>query len=277
MPSIEDNRARWGGESQWREGGDQWSGAWGGSSRMWHATIWPRIGSFLPAGTILEIAPGHGRVSRYLIDECERLILVDLLDECIEACRSRFAGRDSVEYHVNDGQSLSMVADASVDLCVSWDSLVHVEQPQVASYLAELGRVLRPGGVAFLHHSNVAAHIDATTGDPTIRNSVWRATSVSAAGVRRDAALAGLHCLVQEKVCWAMRHFNDCFSLLRRPVDGEAPARPIIVDSRAFRVQVRHARELGGLYSLDPSPPSLKDVREEDGAMYGFWGRLPEQ
>ena len=76
----------------WSTGGEEWSTWWGGTPALWYAAILPRIHAFVPAGTILEIAPGYGRITAYLKDLADRLILVDLADTCIDACRKRFAG-----------------------------------------------------------------------------------------------------------------------------------------------------------------------------------------
>lgn len=51
-----------------------------------------------------------------------------------------------------------MVADSSVDFAFSFDSLVYVEAEVLKGYLTELARVLKPDGVAFLHHSNLGAY-----------------------------------------------------------------------------------------------------------------------
>ena len=41
-------------------------------------SILPRIARFLPAGSMLEIAPGHGRWTAYLREHCDTLAIVDL-------------------------------------------------------------------------------------------------------------------------------------------------------------------------------------------------------
>lgn len=274
MPSLEDNKARWGTTFDWKAQGDEWSHAWGGTDRLWHATIWPRIGAFLPAETILEIAPGHGRISGYLLGACRRLVLVDLVESCIEQCRTRFAASEHVEYHVNDGQSLDMLGDGEVDLCVSWDSLVHAERRVMASYLRALARVLRPGGVAFLHHSNLRALRHPITGRLTQTKTHWRAKSVSAEIVRKDAEIAGLHCLVQERVPWGGDAFIDCLSLLRRPEAGDAVPTPIVVDSRIYNVQVQRAREMAELYKTSPKAPPMAEQSDRGGVISGRWGDL---
>jgi hypothetical protein len=63
-----------------------------------------------------------------------------------------------IEYYVNDGRSLGMVEDSSLDFVFSHDALVHVEVEDMREYLRELALKLQPNGVAFLHHSNLAAY-----------------------------------------------------------------------------------------------------------------------
>ena len=156
MPSTQENLSFWNREYDWSAHGDEWSGAWGGAHTQWHGSLFPRIRRHLPVHTILEIAPGFGRWTHFLAGLCERLIVVDLSSKCIEACRARFRDVTHIEYHVNDGRTLPMVAERSVDFVFSFDSLVHVDADVIESYLSELGRVLKPGGAGFIHHSNVA-------------------------------------------------------------------------------------------------------------------------
>src|SRR6478752_7017059 len=111
---------------------------------MWFGFVLPRIHAFMPTGTLLEIGPGYGRWTAYLKDLCDRLIGVDLAENCVEACRQRFADVDHAEFHVNDGRSLSMVADGSIDVAFSFDSLVHADDDALNAYVVELARVLAP-------------------------------------------------------------------------------------------------------------------------------------
>ena len=122
MPTIEQNNELWDGKYEWPEQGDEWSRAWGGVSSQWFGTLLPRLKSFVPAPTILEIAPGFGRWTQFLRPLCSKLVLVDVSPKCIAACQRRFAGDEGIQYHVNDGQSLAMVADESVDFAFSFDS-----------------------------------------------------------------------------------------------------------------------------------------------------------
>lgn len=47
------------------------------------------------------------------------------------------------------------MADDSIDLAFSFDSLVHAEQDVLAGYLSVFATKLKPGGTAVLHHSNL--------------------------------------------------------------------------------------------------------------------------
>ena len=104
----------------------------------------------------------------------------------------------------NDGKSLAMVPDGSVDFAFSADSLVHAEADALEAYVHELARTLSPDGVAFIHHSNLGAYrryFSWTTRIPRmsrrkyllVRAGVvdpdhWRALSMSA---RSFASFAG--------------------------------------------------------------------------------------
>jgi hypothetical protein len=65
-----------------------------------------------------------GHSLQFLYPLCTRLILVDLVSKCIDACRRRFACVDHIEYHVNDGRSLDAIENNSVDFVFRMDSPV---------------------------------------------------------------------------------------------------------------------------------------------------------
>lgn len=100
MPSIQQNIELWTKADEWKRGGDQWSDSRGGPETQWISTILPRIQPFLPAGRVLEIAPGYGRWTQFLKALAGELHIVDLLPQCIEACRQRFA-EDSITGSTN--------------------------------------------------------------------------------------------------------------------------------------------------------------------------------
>ena len=252
MPTIADNRSNWDDPGNWLRHGEEWSSSWGTTAGMWLGTILPRLGAVLPTDHLLELAFGHGRVTERLLPQCRRYTGVDLAPSCVAHCRDRFAAVRHAAFHGNEGATLPMVADASVDLAFSWDSLVHAEAEAVLGYVAELGRVLRPGGSAFLHHSNLRAFV--VDGVLTVPNAHWRATSVDAALLREHAPAHGLAVVAQELVQWGAADTNDCFTLLRRLRPGEPAPSPRTWRHPDFGAERTLARTLGGLYRGDGAP-----------------------
>jgi SAM-dependent methyltransferase len=231
MPEVDDNLANWSAHWDWSQSGDEWSQWWGGTPALWFGALLPRIHAFVPTGTILEIAPGYGRWTHYLRHLADRLVIVDLTPECIDACRERFADAGNIEYHVNDGRSLPMVEDQSVDFAFSFDSLVHVESDVLGAYAQELARTLKPDGVAFVHHSNIGAYPRQTRLARRVRSRrlhgaltrrgllinmpAWRAESVTADSFAEQCDAAGLRCVSQEKISWEHgRYLIDTLSIV---------------------------------------------------------------
>jgi hypothetical protein len=58
MPSLTENRNLWDGSHDWSHSGDEWSNLWGSTETLWAGYLFPRIRAFVPAPTILQIAPG---------------------------------------------------------------------------------------------------------------------------------------------------------------------------------------------------------------------------
>lgn len=216
MPTIDENRSWWNERYDWSQKGERWSTGWGGSEAQWYCTIFPRVHTFLPAGSLLEIAPGYGRWTQMLKAHCEKLTIVDLAESCIESCKKRFHKDTHITYHVNDGKSLAMIPDASIDFVFCFDSMVHVEKDVIETYLSQLARKLTPNGVGFIHHSNIGVYVDPSTGElpDFLCNEHWRATSMTARRFKDFCSAVGLQCIAQEIVNWGTNAaLIDCFSL----------------------------------------------------------------
>ena len=132
---------------------------------QWQRDIWPRIASFANLSRVLELASGGGRLTAALLRTMrsgDSLIGVDKNRVAVETLlRPRFAsyinGTSSVRaaFFSTNGSAVPMVADGSISFVFSWDSMVHFSPTDVASYVVDIARVLRPGGTGFLHHSNL--------------------------------------------------------------------------------------------------------------------------
>lgn len=152
------NLLQWDRDYAWPQGGDEWQGqarADGHDYAAWKLSVERElIGAWLPAGgRLLEIGPGHGRWTGALAGKSRQLVLVDVSPACLDHCRDRFAGTLPLRCHLGAGADLPADLTAAVDGIWSFDALVHVAPDDLRRYLHEIARVLRPGGVALLHHA----------------------------------------------------------------------------------------------------------------------------
>lgn len=153
MPSIEQNLTKWNEQWDWTRLGEEWT-----PDENWRMEIVTNgILRFLEPGMdVLEIGPGGGRWTEHLLGRQPHSLLgVDLSPKCVELCRERFGQYLQARFEANDGRSLSMVEDASIDYAWSFDVFVHMDAPTIHAYLAELKRVMRPGAVAVIHYPSI--------------------------------------------------------------------------------------------------------------------------
>jgi methyltransferase family protein len=257
MPDLRQNYQAWNELYRWEQQGEEWSHAWGGSEAQWYFAIYPRIHSFLPAGHLLEIAPGYGRWTQYLRNYCTRLSLVDLSEKCIEVCRQRFQDVPFIECHVNDGLSLGMIHDDSCDFIFTFDSLVHAEIEVLESYVREISSKLTSQGIAFIHHSNLSSVPELARTAPGAA-SHWRAPSVSSELVRKAAEANGLICLSQEAINWGTKECIDCITVLARPCSRyERPC--IFFENPYFMTEAEAIKRCSQVYTFQPGTRSLNE------------------
>lgn len=260
MASVEQNREIWDGSYDWSRGGDEWSDVWGGALPEWHVGLRPRIQRFLAMaeqGTILEIAPGFGRWTQYLKGHCQRLIVVDLAQKCIDACKTRFMADQHIEYHVTDGKSLAMVPNGAIDFVFSFDSLVHAGKDVLELYLLQLAKKLKPRGVGLIHHSNTGAYVRELKAQ-RMKNEHFRDETMTAALFVEYAAKAGLSVIGQEVLAWATGNagmLSDAISLFT-PRGSKWDRPNVIIQNPDFMLQARMARLMTPVYFPEAMPPA---------------------
>lgn len=148
--NIEEQR-QWNDESMWSDSGHEWSKSFGTTENLWNNHIFDDIKEFRNK-KILEIAPGHGRITQFLSILASELLVIDLNENCIKKTKEKL-GHHVLGYFVNNGNDLPKIRDNSQDLVFSFDSFVHMHQNVSDDYLGEIYRVLKKGGRGYIHHS----------------------------------------------------------------------------------------------------------------------------
>jgi len=184
---------------------------------QWEQVIWPIIKDEDLTAT-LDLACGHGRNSNMLRRYARSIDLVDVNQSCIEACRQRFGAQkdDCVfRYHVTTGNSLP-VPTGSISFVYSWDSMVHFDKLVVRDYVNDVFRALKPGGSAFLHHSNYGT----IAPDSSWTKNHGNRSDMTADLMRQYADQAGFKIKFQRLSGmadgWGMDDL-DCLTLLQKP------------------------------------------------------------
>ena len=117
-----------------------------------------------PGDRVLDVACGLGYGSRMLFETSQAgsVLGVDLSDFGINYALAHYGLPGKVDYVVGDAESLSAIADASIDFIAAFETIEHVPHPE--QYLQALKRVLAPGGRVMLCAPN--DWTDETGNDP---------------------------------------------------------------------------------------------------------------
>lgn len=118
---------------------------------------WPEVAAFvdsLPAGCrVLDLGGGHGRHARVIAERGHRVLALDFSRRLLEIGRTISAPpawRTRVEWVEADATAIPLQSD-SLDACICIAVLHHLpSRDERLAALREIGRVLRPGGPAFL-------------------------------------------------------------------------------------------------------------------------------
>ena len=204
------------------------------------------LGTTSPPNSVLEIAPGYGRWTRFLLHGSKLYRGVDVSQNCVEFCKQRFESQPHARFFQNDGKDLSAVADHKYNLVFSFDSLVHLDMECIVAYIGQIVRLLAPKGVAFIHHSNFGMYTQGC-----VRNTHWRGTDVTALGVEQAVKGHGGHLLIQEILTWGEEYIlNDCFSLFGKVDDWPDIATARITSKLFMEQEVGWAKRVISNYNI---------------------------
>lgn len=155
--TIDQNRNAWN-TYDWSQLGDEWTldatKYKGLDPERWRvAVIQEMMWRYIARGsTVLEIGPGAGRWTKVLQPLCGRLFLADISEKCLSMCRESFRASTNIEYYLIKDGSLRFLPDSSIDAIWSYDVFVHINPTETNRYIADFGRILKPGGYGIIHH-----------------------------------------------------------------------------------------------------------------------------
>lgn len=128
-----------------------------------------------PGGHLLEVGPGPGAATEVLRGRVTRVTAVEHDPDLAEELAQRFADDPAVRVHHGDATDLPF-GDDTFDAAASFTMLHHIPSAMLQDrLLAEVARVLRPGGVFFgvdsldgpafqrLHAGDVCTPVDPLT------------------------------------------------------------------------------------------------------------------
>lgn len=131
------------------------------------------------AGRSLDVGCGPGFAFEYLSGHQFHFHTfgVDISDQAIEKAKARLEGMKNLDARLKaiDGQVFPF-EDDFFSLVTSFDVLEHLDEPDIEATLAEIGRVLRPGGTFYGAVSCRKSGIEDQFGDNlhrTVRPTDW--------------------------------------------------------------------------------------------------------
>jgi SAM-dependent methyltransferase len=153
---------------------------WAAGPRIWH-DLRHAIGYVpLREDVVVEIGCGVGRLTRAIAADVGRVQAFDISEGMLEVARR--SGPPNATFQRGDGDSLAGVANGSADLAIAYCVFQHLPSLAVlARYLAEMKRVVKPGGM-------IAFTLSPRTWDdalrPVLRVKHWLREKISKKGPR---------------------------------------------------------------------------------------------
>ncbi len=124
-----------------------------------------------PDHTIVEIGPGGGRWTRYMLAAL-RLYVVDFHQELLNELAANFKA-PGLRLIKNNGADFPGIPDGCADFIFSFAVFVHLDVDAIGTYLSNMRRLFKPNGCAVIQYSDktkIAAQQNPTFSmtDPTI-------------------------------------------------------------------------------------------------------------
>ena len=102
--------------------------------------------------TVLEIGPGGGRWTRYML-HAKQIYAVDYHQELLDELKANL-GPDKITFIRNHGDDFPGIAPACIDFVFSFGAFVHLDLDIIDRYLNNLKPLLKPSTNVVIHYSD---------------------------------------------------------------------------------------------------------------------------
>lgn len=176
--------------------------------------LFGRLGADPRRGTCVEVGCGPGRMTGVLAERFDRVVAVDVSNGMLERARAAVAA-PNVDFRLVSGDRLDSVEGGIADTLVCYLVLQHLpERRVVLSYLREFGRVLSPGGSAFVQlpvlrdgirprvwrlARTVAVPVTGLLRRGVTKRAAYRGTRLTETELQRGLAEAGLRATARDE------------------------------------------------------------------------------
>jgi ubiquinone/menaquinone biosynthesis C-methylase UbiE len=102
------------------------------------------------APRVLDVGAGTGNLTAHFLAAGAAVVSADISARCLHTVAARFASSGRHAVQPIDGRTLAPFADGSFDVAACYSVLHHV--PDYLALVAEMIRVVRPGGLVYIDH-----------------------------------------------------------------------------------------------------------------------------
>jgi len=127
------------------------------SFEHWHRYLW--IAPFVAGKTVLDVACGEGYGTALLADHAAHVTGIDNDGETIRHAQAVYV-KPNLAFDEGSAHALPIDADQRFDVVVSFETIEHLDEDGQRLFLAEVKRVLKPGGLAIFSTPNRASYSD---------------------------------------------------------------------------------------------------------------------
>ena len=156
----------------------------------------------------------------------QKIVGIDINPDNVQFLKDRFQNDFNLSFYVTNGVQVPPEVEEGVTFVYCFDAMVHFDKEIVGMYLQEAYRLMVPGAMGFIHHSQTprcpvttengfCSNPDIIGNDP---NNPHQRNVHSKEEFILQANGAGLNVLTQVDVSWGDYKAIDAISIIQKPL-----------------------------------------------------------